>query len=49
MTVVFPPPEGADWIFELKYDGYRLQLATGAEGAPGALELYARWLLAPQR
>ncbi|GLI93919.1 DNA ligase D [Methylocystis echinoides] len=27
------PPEGADWIFELKYDGYRLQLATGADGA----------------
>ncbi len=27
------PPAGADWIFELKYDGYRLELATGADGA----------------
>lgn len=27
------PPNGADWIFELKYDGYRLELATGADGA----------------
>lgn len=27
------PPSGADWVFELKYDGYRLELATGAEGA----------------
>ncbi|WP_457797212.1 DNA ligase D [Methylocystis sp. S23] len=27
------PPAGADWIFELKYDGYRLELATGAGGA----------------
>ncbi len=27
------PPVGADWIFELKYDGYRLELATGADGA----------------
>ncbi|MGJ0506109.1 MAG: DNA ligase D [Methylocystis sp.] len=27
------PPTGADWIFELKYDGYRLELATGADGA----------------
>ncbi len=27
------PPLGADWLFELKYDGYRLELATGADGA----------------
>ncbi|MEK4034068.1 DNA ligase D [Methylocystis sp. IM3] len=27
------PPVGANWIFELKYDGYRLELATGADGA----------------
>ncbi len=27
------PPPGADWFFELKYDGYRLELATGADGA----------------
>jgi bifunctional non-homologous end joining protein LigD len=27
------PPAGEDWIFELKYDGYRLELATGADGA----------------
>ena len=27
------PPKGADWIFELKYDGYRLELAAGADGA----------------
>jgi bifunctional non-homologous end joining protein LigD len=27
------PPEGAEWIYELKYDGYRLELATGADGA----------------
>ncbi|PPD44592.1 MAG: DNA ligase D [Methylocystis sp.] len=26
-------PTGDDWIFELKYDGYRLELATGADGA----------------
>jgi bifunctional non-homologous end joining protein LigD len=23
------PPEGDDWLFEMKYDGYRLQLAIG--------------------
>ena len=23
------PPEGDDWMFEMKYDGYRLQLAIG--------------------
>ncbi len=27
------PPTGEGWLFELKYDGYRLQLATGAQGA----------------
>ncbi|WP_442754289.1 DNA ligase D [Methylocystis sp. JAN1] len=27
------PPPGAEWIFELKYDGYRLELATGSGGA----------------
>ncbi|ARN82418.1 DNA ligase D [Methylocystis bryophila] len=27
------PPQGEDWLFEMKYDGYRLELATGAEGA----------------
>ncbi len=27
------PPQGADWVFELKYDGYRLEIATGADGA----------------
>ncbi len=27
------PPRGEDWLFEMKYDGYRLELATGAEGA----------------
>ncbi len=26
-------PSGDDWIFELKYDGYRLELATGSDGA----------------
>lgn len=28
-----PPPRGEGWLFEMKYDGYRLELATGAEGA----------------
>lgn len=32
------PPEGADWLYELKYDGYRLQLAA----AGGAARLYTR-------
>jgi len=27
------PPQGDDWLFEMKYDGYRLELATGAAGA----------------
>ncbi len=27
------PPVGDAWIFELKYDGYRLELATGEDGA----------------
>lgn len=27
------PPQGEDWLFEMKYDGYRLELAAGAEGA----------------
>ncbi len=27
------PPARDDWIYELKYDGYRLELATGADGA----------------
>jgi bifunctional non-homologous end joining protein LigD len=27
------PPRGEDWLFEMKYDGYRLELAAGAEGA----------------
>ena len=27
------PPQGQDWLFEMKYDGYRLELATGAAGA----------------
>ena len=32
------PPEGDDWTYELKYDGYRLQLAF----ADGAAKLYTR-------
>jgi bifunctional non-homologous end joining protein LigD len=32
------PPEGEDWIYELKYDGYRLQLAV----ADGEAKLYTR-------
>ncbi len=27
------PPGGEEWLFEMKYDGYRLELATGSEGA----------------
>ncbi|WP_330082917.1 DNA ligase D [Methylocystis iwaonis] len=27
------PPSAGDWIFELKYDGYRLELASGVDGA----------------
>jgi bifunctional non-homologous end joining protein LigD len=27
------PPAGGNWLYELKYDGYRLELATGADGA----------------
>jgi len=27
------PPQGENWLFEMKYDGYRLELAAGAEGA----------------
>lgn len=32
------PPEGADWLYEMKYDGYRLQLAVAGEEA----RLYTR-------
>ncbi len=32
------PPEGENWIYELKYDGYRLELAT----ASGEAKLYTR-------
>ena len=27
------PPEGPDWFYEIKYDGYRLELAVGGETA----------------
>ncbi len=37
-TQVEAPPEGADWLYELKYDGYRLQLAL----AHGQARLYTR-------
>jgi bifunctional non-homologous end joining protein LigD len=37
-TQVETPPEGADWLHELKYDGYRLQLAV----AGGKARLYTR-------
>ena len=26
------PPEGKNWLYEMKYDGYRLQLAVGVDG-----------------
>ena len=32
------PPEGPDWLYEIKYDGYRLELAVGGEAA----KLYTR-------
>ena len=32
------PPEGPDWVYEIKYDGYRMQLAVGDGGA----KLYTR-------
>ncbi|MBX3526117.1 MAG: DNA ligase D [Rhodoblastus sp.] len=32
------PPEGADWLYEMKYDGYRLQLAVAGNDA----RLYTR-------
>ncbi|MFT3988106.1 DNA ligase D [Aestuariivirga sp.] len=32
------PPDGAGWLFEMKYDGYRLMLAS----ADGAARLYTR-------
>ena len=32
-TLVDAVPSGADWLFEYKYDGYRLQLATGGGAA----------------
>ncbi len=32
------PPEGAPWLYEMKYDGYRLQLAVGG----GEARLYTR-------
>jgi bifunctional non-homologous end joining protein LigD len=34
-TLVDAVPSGSDWLFEYKYDGYRLLLATGG-GAPTA-------------
>jgi len=34
-TLVDAVPSGADWLFEYKYDGYRLQIATG-DGAATA-------------
>lgn len=37
-TQVEAPPEGGDWLYELKYDGYRLQLAV----ADGEARLYTR-------
>jgi len=37
-TQVETPPEDADWLYELKYDGYRLQLAV----AGGKARLYTR-------
>jgi len=32
-TLVDAVPSGAEWLFEYKYDGYRLQLATGGGAA----------------
>ena len=37
-TIAEAPPEGENWIYELKYDGYRLQLAV----AGGVARLYTR-------
>jgi bifunctional non-homologous end joining protein LigD len=31
-TLVDAPPEGAEWLHELKYDGFRTQIALGAGG-----------------
>jgi bifunctional non-homologous end joining protein LigD len=32
------PPEGPNWLYEIKYDGYRLEMAVGGEAA----RLYTR-------
>ena len=32
-TLVDDPPEGEDWIHEIKYDGYRTILAVEGDGA----------------
>ncbi len=37
-TLANTPPEGPDWLFELKHDGYRAQLALGA----GQARIYTR-------
>jgi bifunctional non-homologous end joining protein LigD len=37
-SIAEAPPEGDDWIYELKYDGYRLELAV----AVGDARLYTR-------
>jgi bifunctional non-homologous end joining protein LigD len=37
-TLVEAPPSGADWVHEIKFDGYRLQAAIGA----GGVTLYTR-------
>lgn len=37
-TLVEKPPEGPNWVHEIKYDGYRIQAAK----LNGAVQLYAR-------
>jgi bifunctional non-homologous end joining protein LigD len=37
-SIAESPPEGDDWIYEIKYDGYRLELAA----AGGHAKLYTR-------
>jgi bifunctional non-homologous end joining protein LigD len=37
-TLVEAPPAGADWLHEIKFDGYRLEAAVGAAG----VKLYTR-------
>ncbi|WP_281277071.1 hypothetical protein [Mesorhizobium loti] len=31
-TLVDKPPEGADWIHEVKFDGYRSQMIIDKQG-----------------